>query len=153
MGKHDHRPGQTGTRVGGIHLTEVRVQLQLAETVVTLEKFHAAQTKPDGGETIALRTLEEMASGGRLPGAFRMTGSRIWWVNLLALMQQGIDVQSFAPGADSGREEENKPEKESTTPEKPPRKRISRQDRRPVVRPEAQEGIPRPLRYRQADKG
>ena len=61
--------------------------------IITLEVFWREQFVA-GEPTIALRTLEDMAAKGRLPGAFRPSGSRQWWVNKLALLQEGLNSHS-----------------------------------------------------------
>jgi len=43
----------------------------------------------NGRETIALRTLEDLALRGELPGAFRPPKSRKWWIDKLAMLQEG----------------------------------------------------------------
>jgi hypothetical protein len=57
------------------------VTYQVSDFIITLEKFHAQQKLPDGTETISLRTLEDHAASGRLPGAKKV--GRFWFVNLL----------------------------------------------------------------------
>jgi len=56
--------------------------------VITLQKLWPEQFV-DGKETIALRTLEDMAHRGELPGAFRPPKSRKWWIKIWRCSRRG----------------------------------------------------------------
>jgi hypothetical protein len=65
------------------------VNLQLPkEFIVTLKKFHEEQKLLNGEQTVSLRTLQEQAEAGELPGAYKV-GSR-WWMNKLAAAVNGL---------------------------------------------------------------
>jgi hypothetical protein len=67
--------------------------IAVSDFVVTLEKFHDAQRLADGTETVSLRTLEDQAAKGQLPGA-RKIGNK-WWINLLAWQ---VDASALIAG-------------------------------------------------------
>jgi len=80
--------------------------IAVSDFVVTLEKFHDGQRLADGSETVSLRTLEDQAAKGLLPGAKKI-GNK-WWVNLLAwqvdetaLIAEGESVAQSASGQET----------------------------------------------------
>src|SRR5690242_2579741 len=48
---------------------------------------------PEG--KMAYDTVEDMARRGVLVGAFKPDGSRDWWINLLAIMQEGLSSDGY----------------------------------------------------------
>lgn len=114
--------------------------IQIPKPIMTLEGYHDSLRKADGSETIALRTLEEHARDGKLPGAWKQGG--IWMVNIIAIIQQGCD---FGP-----------PERAQALPRveyapQPVPSATGKRDRRKrgqkAPRQEAEKGMPAPLRF------
>lgn len=115
--------------------------------VVTLEVFWKEQFV-NGEETISRRTLEELAHRGNLPGAFRPKGSRIWWVNKLALLQQGLSSIRDGENDHQSNDIDIKPSAGGTTRPKGERSGNGQAvPRKPVAGEEAEGRLPRPLRY------
>jgi len=61
--------------------------------IVTLKKFWLDQYSDATGQpTISLRTLERLACAKTLPGAHKVEGSRLWFVNMVTWAStQGIE--------------------------------------------------------------
>jgi hypothetical protein len=115
--------------------------------VVTLEVFWKEQFA-NGEETISRRTLEQMAHAGTLPGAFRPEGSRIWWVNKLALIQQGLSSIRDGENNHQSNDIDIKPPAGGTTRPKGERSGNGKAvPRKPVAGEEEESRPPRPLRY------